>query len=102
MAAYALARIQYKPKVGSILMFVVLLVAATIVTVAAGLDWRLVFAAALAIFFLLLRALSKHFTKHMTNNDILFWVISQRILPPIVVIIPIYMMFSKICVLCTC
>ena len=96
MAAYALARIQYRPKIGSILIFVVLLIAATVTTVAAGLDWRLVFAVALALFFLLVRALSKHFTKQLTNNDILFWIISQRILPPIVVIIPIYMMFQSI------
>ncbi len=96
MAAYALARIQYKPKLGSILVFVLLLIGATIITVAAGLDWKIVFSAALAIFFLLVRALSKHFTKQLTNNDILFWIISQRILPPIVVIIPIYMMFQSI------
>jgi multiple sugar transport system permease protein len=96
MAAYALARIQYKPKLGSILVFVLLLISATIITVAAGLDWKIVFSAALAVFFLLVRALSKHFTKQLTNNDILFWIISQRILPPIVVIIPIYMMFQSI------
>jgi len=30
------------------------------------------------------------------NSDILFWVISQRILPPIVVVLPIYIMFQKV------
>ena len=96
MAAYALARIQYKPKFGSILIFVVLLVGATVITVAAGADWRVVFAIALALFYLLVRAFSKHFKRHLANGDILFWIISQRILPPIVVIIPIYLMFQSV------
>ncbi len=30
------------------------------------------------------------------NADILFWVISQRILPPVVVVLPIYIMFQRI------
>ena len=96
MAAYALARIEYKPKFGSILVFVGLLIGATIVTVVTGLDWKIVFAVALGLFYLLLRAFSRHFRKRLGNGDILFWIISQRILPPIVVIIPIYMMFQSV------
>lgn len=96
MAAYALARIQYKPKFGSIMIFVLLLIAATVTTVAVGLDWRVVFGVALGLFFLLVRAFSRHFHRHLSNGDILFWIISQRILPPIVVIIPIYMMFQSV------
>ena len=53
-------------------------------------------AVALALFFLLARAFGKHFTHTLGNGDILFWIISQRILPPIVVIIPIYMMFQAV------
>ena len=30
------------------------------------------------------------------NADILFWVISQRILPPVVVVLPVYIMFQRI------
>ncbi|HBI29174.1 MAG TPA: hypothetical protein DDY54_06010, partial [Deltaproteobacteria bacterium] len=30
------------------------------------------------------------------NADILFWIISQRILPPVVVVLPIYIMFQRI------
>ena len=30
------------------------------------------------------------------NSDILFWVISQRILPPVVVVLPIYIMFQRV------
>ena len=30
------------------------------------------------------------------NSDILFWVISQRILPPVVVVLPVYIMFQRV------
>ena len=96
MAAYALARIQYKPKFGVILMFVALLIAATIVTGTMGVSWWLTMPVALAMFVLLARALGRHFTRTLGNGDILFWIISQRILPPIVVIIPIYLMFQSV------
>jgi multiple sugar transport system permease protein len=96
MAAYALARIEYKPRLGVILMFVALLAGAMAVVGLAGIDWRIVFAAAGALFFLLVRAIGNRFKRRLGNGDILFWIISQRILPPIVVIIPIYMMFQSV------
>jgi multiple sugar transport system permease protein len=96
MAAYALARIQYKPKFGNIAMFVVLALLAILASTYAGVHWALSAAAALALFFLLARAFGKNFKAHLGNGDILFWIISQRILPPIVVIIPIYMMFQAV------
>ncbi len=34
--------------------------------------------------------------RSLGNGDILFWIISQRILPPVVVIIPVYMMFQAV------
>jgi multiple sugar transport system permease protein len=94
MAAYALARIQYKPKFGNIMMFVVL----TLATIALSfyVHWAIAAAICLAMFFLLARAVGKHFKATLGNGDILFWIISQRILPPIVVIIPIYMMFQAV------
>ena len=96
MAAYALARIQYKPKFGIILMFVALLIAATVITGTMGVSWWVTMPVALALFVLLARALGRHFRRTLGNGDILFWIISQRILPPIVVIIPIYMMFQSV------
>ncbi len=96
LAAYALVRIKYRPRLGVILMFVAILVAAMFVIVMAGIDWRIVMASAAAIFFLLWRAIGHHFRLRLNNGDILFWIISQRILPPIVVIIPIYMMFQSV------
>jgi multiple sugar transport system permease protein len=96
MAAYALARIQYKPKFGNIVMFVVLALASILATTYAGLHWAVTAAIALALFFLLARAIGKHFTARLGNGDILFWIISQRILPPVVVVIPVYMMFQAV------
>ncbi|MGI9417517.1 MAG: carbohydrate ABC transporter permease [Geminicoccaceae bacterium] len=96
MAAYALARITYKPKLGTILLFVVTMLAMAVAVGIAGVDWRIAAAIAVAIFFLLVRALSKRFKRRVANGDILFWIISQRILPPVVTVIPIYMMFQNL------
>jgi len=96
MAAYALARIQYRPKLGTVLTFVFVLLAAVAATVMTGLNWKLTMAVALAIFFFLAKALGRYFKATLGNGDILFWIISQRILPPIVVIIPIYLMFQQV------
>ena len=87
MAAYALARIQYKPKFGNIMLFVLL--SLLVIVASYFIHWMIASAVALALFFLLVRAFGKHFTNRLGNGDILFWIISQRILPPIVVIIPI-------------
>jgi multiple sugar transport system permease protein len=96
MAAYALARVQYKPKFGNIVMFVLLTLLVILATSFAGIPWWLSSAVGLAMFFFLVRALGKHFRRTLGNGDILFWIISQRILPPIVVIIPIYIMFQAV------
>jgi multiple sugar transport system permease protein len=96
MAAYALARVQYKPKFGNIMMFVALTVLVIAATSYAGVPWWASTAVALALFFFLARAFGKYFTRTLANGDILFWIISQRILPPIVVIIPIYVMFQAV------
>ncbi len=96
MAAYALARIQYKPKFGNILIFVGLIVVVIIATTYAGVPWWASSSVALALFFFLARALGRHFKMALGNGDILFWIISQRILPPIVVVIPVYVMFQAV------
>jgi multiple sugar transport system permease protein len=96
MAAYALARIQYKPKFGNILTFVLIALAVILASRYLGVHWALASAVGLALFFFLVRAIGKSYKSTLGNNDILFWIISQRILPPIVVIIPIYMMFQAV------
>lgn len=96
MAAYALARIKYRPRFGNIVVFVVLTLLVIVTTSYAGIPWYVTSAIGLALFFLLARSLGKRFTARLGNGDILFWMISQRILPPIVVIIPVYMMFQAV------
>jgi len=96
LAAYALARVQYQPKFGNIVVFVLLTLMMIIATSYVGIPWYVSSAVALALFFLLARAFGKRFKATLGNGDILFWIISQRILPPIVVIIPIYMMFQAV------
>ncbi|MEM7376594.1 MAG: carbohydrate ABC transporter permease [Pseudomonadota bacterium] len=96
MAAYALARIQYAPKFGNIMTFVLLLVGVIIATTYYGVAWWASSAVALALFFFLVRAIGRHYKMKLKNGDILFWIISQRILPPIVVVIPIYVMFQAV------
>jgi multiple sugar transport system permease protein len=96
MAAYALARVQYKPKFGNIVLFIILTLIVIVTTSYVGLPWYVTSAVALALFFLLARTLGRRFTSTLGNRDILFWMISQRILPPIVVLIPVYMMFQAV------
>jgi multiple sugar transport system permease protein len=96
MAAYALARIQYRPKVGNVAIFVGLILLVIVATSYAGVPWWLASSVALALFVFLVRALGKRFVRSLSNGDILFWIISQRILPPIVLVIPIYVMFQAV------
>lgn len=96
MAAYALARIQYAPRFGNIMIFVLLIIAVIFATTFAGAPWWASSTVALAFFFFLVRALRGYFRMSLKNGDILFWIISQRILPPIVVVIPIYVMFQAV------
>ena len=96
MAAYALARMTYRPKLGSIALFVFSLALVVAGVVALGVDWRLAVLVGLAIFALLVHAFGRRFQKSVGNGDILFWMISQRILPPVVAAVPIYVMFQKL------
>lgn len=96
MAAYALARIEYKPKFGNIVLFVGITLLMILATSYFGIKWYVSSAVALVLFFFLAKSLGKRFRASLGNGDILFWMISQRILPPIVVIIPVYMMFQAV------
>ena len=94
-AAYGLTRFQYKPRLAVIYSFIIL-VALSIVAINLGVNWFLTFSVAIILFFLTLQPLARRFQKSAGNNDIAFWLISQRILPPIAVIIPIYIMFQQL------
>jgi multiple sugar transport system permease protein len=96
MAGYGLARMRYRPRLGNIALFAgcVLLAAAAIV--ALGVAWPIALAAALALFLLLLQTVGRRFQRALGNDDIAFWMISQRILPPVAVVIPVYVLFQQI------
>jgi multiple sugar transport system permease protein len=95
MAGYALTRITYKPKLGSVLMFIGTTILAIVSMVWLKLAWQIALAAGLALFVVLLTTVAKKFKKSLHNNDIAFFMISQRILPPVAVVIPIYVLFQR-------
>jgi multiple sugar transport system permease protein len=95
MASYALSRFTYRPKPGLILTFIGCVVFA-IVTVNYGMAWQVSIAVAIALFLLITFTIGRRMKGAMSNNDIAFWLISQRMLPPVAVIIPIYILFQHL------
>jgi multiple sugar transport system permease protein len=96
IAAYALARIEYRPPVAAVGLGVLMLAVVVAAVGWGGVDLRIAVAVCGALFFLLLRAIIRRARHHFANDDILFWIISQRILPPVVTVIPIYLTFKSI------
>jgi multiple sugar transport system permease protein len=94
-AAYALVRFTYRPRVGIIALFIGC-VAFTFIAAALGAPILLAIASATAIFVILGQTIGRRFTWALANSDIAFWLISQRILPPIAVAIPLYVLFQQI------
>jgi multiple sugar transport system permease protein len=95
MAGYALTRIAYRPKLGSILLFILTVILMIVAVVRFGLAWQIAVASGLALFILLLTTVGRRFRKSLHNTDIAFFMISQRILPPVAVVIPIYVLFQR-------
>lgn len=93
-AAYGLTRFEYRPKIGTVLVFLGC-VALMIVAVNLGVPWQIAVAVGIALFILLLQTICRRFRRSLGNNDIAFWLISQRMLPPVAVIIPIYVLFQQ-------
>ena len=94
-AAYALVRFEYRPRVGAILTFIGC-VALSIIAIYFGVPWQAAAAAGIAVFFIVLLTIGRRFKRALGNNDIAFWMISQRMLPPIAVVIPIYILFQRL------
>ena len=94
-AAYALTRFEYRPRIGSILSFIGC-IALAIVAVSLGVPWQIALVVAIAIFILILQTIGRRFKRSLGNNDIGFWLISQRMLPPVTVVIPIYVLFQQL------
>jgi multiple sugar transport system permease protein len=94
-AAYALSRFRYQPKVGTIgLAFGCFVLGAAFVLL--GVPLPVAIGVALAVFALLAKILIRRFRRTITNRDIAFWIVSQRILPPVAVVIPIYLLFQNL------
>jgi multiple sugar transport system permease protein len=94
-AAYALVRFQYRPKLGVIGLFIGS-VALAVVAMVLGVPWQLAVASAAAVFVILAQTIGRRFRRSLGNNDIAFWLISQRMLPPVAVVIPIYVLFQRV------
>lgn len=94
-AAYALVRFEYRPRLGAIFSFIGCVILA-IIAVVLGTPWQVAGAASLAIFIVVLFTIGRRFKRSLGNEDIAFWMISQRMLPPIAVVIPIYVLFQRL------
>lgn len=94
-AAYALTRFHYQPKVGTIIAFMLCVLLAALLIVL-RVPWVISVAIAVALFVIAFLTISKRFKRSLANSDIAFWLISQRIMPPVVVVLPIYIVFQQL------
>jgi multiple sugar transport system permease protein len=96
MAAYALVRVRFEIKLAAIGAFVIVLVLTVAAVSFGGVRWPVALATGLALFFLFITGFNHRFRRSVSNNDIQFWFISNRILPPVVVVLPVYIMFQQV------
>ncbi len=94
-AAYALVRFTYRPRVGIIGLFIGC-VAFAFVAAIVGAPLPVAVAGAVGAFVVLTQTIGRRFSRALGNSDIAFWLISQRILPPIAVVIPMYVLFQQV------
>ena len=95
MAAYGLVRMRYRVSFGAIASFAAG-VALAVVVIVAHVPWHLGAVAGFALFLLLLNTVARRIKRGVGNDDIAFWMISQRMLPPVAVVIPIYIFFQQL------
>jgi multiple sugar transport system permease protein len=96
MAAYGLSRLSYRPRLATIASFIAGVAVAIMGVVRLGVPWQVGLAIGLAVSVLLALALRRRFTRALKNQDIAFWLISQRMLPPVAVVLPIYVLFQQV------
>jgi multiple sugar transport system permease protein len=96
LAAYALVRIRFAVKLLGVALFVLLLIAVIIAVAGFGVAWPIASIAALALFIIALFTWVKRTQAAVGNSDVEFWIISNRIMPPIVAVLPIYVMFQNL------
>lgn len=96
LAAYALVRIRFQVKLAAVLTFLLLLAGVIVAVAAVGVPWQIALIVATALFLLSLATFVRRFRAAIGNQDIEFWMISNRIMPPIVAVLPIYVMFQHL------
>ena len=96
LAAYALVRIRFKVKFASVVAFIALVIGVILAVVELQVPWQLAVVIAIALFILFLGTIARRFRAGLGNNDIEFWIISNRIMPPVVAVLPIYIMFQQL------
>lgn len=96
LAAYALVRIRFRVKLAGVAIFLLLLVAVIIAVAGFKVQWVLAVGVALALFVIALVTLVGRTRLAAGNSDVEFWIISNRIMPPIVAVLPIYVMFQSL------
>lgn len=94
-AGYGLLRFPYGASLGVIVLFAGSALLAA-VSVLFGAPWPVALASAGAVFLILRPLAARRAKRVMGNDDIAFWMISQRILPPVAVVIPIYVLFQRL------
>ena len=94
-SAYALVRFNYRPRVGIIGLFIGSMVLA-VVGMFLGAPWQITVLSGIAVFVILAQTIGRRFRRSLGNSDIAFWLISQRILPPIAVVVPIYVLYQQV------
>jgi multiple sugar transport system permease protein len=95
LSAYALVRFTYRPRVGIVGLFIGSTALAFVAT-ALGAPPPIAFSSGVAIFIVLAQTIGRRFVRSFGNSDVAFWLISQRILPPIAVAIPLYVLFQQV------
>ncbi len=93
--AYALVRFTYRPRIGIIGLFIGS-VALALVVLLVGAPLPVAVVSSVAVFAISAQTIGRRFKAALANSDIAFWLISQRILPPIAVAIPMYVLFQQV------
>jgi multiple sugar transport system permease protein len=95
LAAYALVRFTYRPRVGIVGLFIFAIVFAFVAT-AIGAPPLISVGSGAAVFLILAQTIGRRFSRAFGNSDVAYWLISQRILPPIAIAIPLYVLFQQV------
>jgi multiple sugar transport system permease protein len=96
LAAYALVRIRFRVKLAAVGVFLILLIAVIVAVTTFGVQWAVAVAVAVALFLIAMFTFIGRTKLAAGNNDVEFWIISNRIMPPIVAVLPIYVMFQQL------